>query len=294
MKIPCSIVRELLPNYIDDCMEDEAKILVEEHLKECENCKALYEDMKKPLKEKQADKELDYLKKVKKQNSIKIILAILATVCILMTGIFVKIWFIGNYTTDVKDQIIKVTDTEVEVGINDTNRNSVIIGYTLDDRWKTYQDILYQDVVPSFFHSYSVSSIKIPLKDIEQYLKVGDKVVTKEGKIYDAMAALLIENRIPYVGDASSVYELLQLADIDVETISLKTDEEPYAINLIYQKPLSRLKKEEIKNNAKGVLASIDNCNIINLYVGDELISHIEYKEKIKDVEQMQRLLYEE
>ena len=29
-------------------------------------------------------------------------------------------------------------------------------------------------------------------------------------------------------------------------------------------------------------------------HVGDELISHIEYKEKIKDVEQMQGLLYEE
>ena len=92
------------------------------------------------------------------------------------------------------------------------------------------------------------------------------------------MSALLIEKRIPYVGDVSGVYELLKLADIKVETFSLKTDQEPYAINLIYQKPLSRLEKEKIENNAKGVLASIDNCNIINLYVGDELISHIEYK----------------
>ena len=73
MKIPCSIVRELLPNYIDDCMEDDAKMLVEEHLKECDACRALYENMKKPLQDEHKDKELDYLKKVKKQNSLKII-----------------------------------------------------------------------------------------------------------------------------------------------------------------------------------------------------------------------------
>lgn len=65
MKIPCSIVRELLPNYIDDCMEDDAKMLVEEHLKECDACRALYENMKKPLQDEHKDKELDYLKKVK-------------------------------------------------------------------------------------------------------------------------------------------------------------------------------------------------------------------------------------
>ncbi|RHT99514.1 MULTISPECIES: zf-HC2 domain-containing protein [Erysipelotrichaceae] len=293
MKIPCSIVRELLPNYIDDCMEDDAKILVEEHLKECDACRALYENMKKPLQDEHKDKELDYLKKVKKQNSLKIIIAILITICIFMTGILTKIWLIGSYTNEVEDTIIKVTNTEVEIGLTGTNRNFAIIGYTLDDRWKFYQEILYQEVMPSIFHSYGVSNIKIPLKDIEHYLKVGDQVITKDGKIYDAMSALLIEKRIPYVGDVSGVYELLKLADIKVETLSLKTDQEPYAINLIYQKPLSRLEKEKIENNAKGVLASIDNCNIINLYVGDELISHIVYKEKIKDIDQMQKLLLE-
>lgn len=293
MKIPCSIVRELLPNYIDDCMEDEAKAYVEEHLKECDACEKLYEEMKKPLKEKQSDIELDYLKKVKKQNSMKVVIAILVTVCIFMTGILAKIWFIGHYTNEVDDKLIAVTDTEVQVAITDTDRNSIIIDYTLDNRFDGFQDILYQDVVPSFFHSYGVSSVHIPLKDIQHYLRIGDKVVTKEGKIYNAMAALLVEKRIPYVGNASGVHDLLQLADIEVETMSLKTDQEPYEINLRYQNPLSKLEKEKIEHNAKGVLASIDNCNIINLYVGDDIISHIEYKEKMKDVEQMQKLLSE-
>ena len=41
------------------------------------------------------------------------------------------------------------------------------------------------------------------------------------------------------------------------------------------------------------VIERTDICNIINLYVGDELISHIVYKEKIKDIDQMQKLLLE-
>lgn len=44
----CNIVRDLIPLYIDGCCSEESKKAVEEHMKECDDCKKLFEDMKSP------------------------------------------------------------------------------------------------------------------------------------------------------------------------------------------------------------------------------------------------------
>jgi len=40
MKISCEIIRDLLPLYYDAVCSNESKALIEEHLAECDNCKA--------------------------------------------------------------------------------------------------------------------------------------------------------------------------------------------------------------------------------------------------------------
>ncbi len=42
----CSIIKDLLPLYIDDCCSNESTQLIEEHLKTCKDCKNTYENMK--------------------------------------------------------------------------------------------------------------------------------------------------------------------------------------------------------------------------------------------------------
>lgn len=44
----CNIVKDLIPLYIDGCCSEESKIAVEEHIKGCDGCKKLFEDMKAP------------------------------------------------------------------------------------------------------------------------------------------------------------------------------------------------------------------------------------------------------
>lgn len=44
----CNIVKDLLPLYIDGCCSEESKNVVEEHMKACDECKKLFEDMKTP------------------------------------------------------------------------------------------------------------------------------------------------------------------------------------------------------------------------------------------------------
>ena len=44
----CNIVKDLIPLYIDGCCSEESEKVVEEHIKDCNECKKFYEDMNAP------------------------------------------------------------------------------------------------------------------------------------------------------------------------------------------------------------------------------------------------------
>lgn len=45
-KIHCEIIRDLLPLYVDDVCSEKSRILIEKHLKECEECRKYYDSLK--------------------------------------------------------------------------------------------------------------------------------------------------------------------------------------------------------------------------------------------------------
>lgn len=46
----CDIVKDLIPLYIDGCCSDESTKAVEAHVKECTECKKVFDDMRTPTK----------------------------------------------------------------------------------------------------------------------------------------------------------------------------------------------------------------------------------------------------
>ena len=84
-RINCNIIKDLLPSYIDELCSTESKQLIEEHFKECESCKNLYEQTKLILlhnEHKQDTREIDYFKTIrinvnKKNRTLLIITVIL-------------------------------------------------------------------------------------------------------------------------------------------------------------------------------------------------------------------------
>jgi predicted anti-sigma-YlaC factor YlaD len=64
------IVKNLLPNYVDDYSSEEMTTEVEQHLKECEDCHSVYEKMKSPVKTllpPTSDKGVEFLKKIRRK-----------------------------------------------------------------------------------------------------------------------------------------------------------------------------------------------------------------------------------
>ena len=98
-EIECKVVEDLLFGYVDKTLNDESKKLVENHLKECIDCKEklneILEDNK--LNEKMQQKEIDYLRKIRTKSRIKsILIAIGLIILILILLYLIKFIKISN------------------------------------------------------------------------------------------------------------------------------------------------------------------------------------------------------
>ena len=72
-KTECKIVQDLLISYVDDVLNKESKKMVESHLLECKRCQEKVKQIKMEIEKEdnQQKKEIDYLKKIRRQSRIK-------------------------------------------------------------------------------------------------------------------------------------------------------------------------------------------------------------------------------
>lgn len=61
----CNVIKDLLPNYIDSLTSDDTNMLIENHLKECKDCKKYFDEMNSEI-EKEKLKDEKIVKEIKK------------------------------------------------------------------------------------------------------------------------------------------------------------------------------------------------------------------------------------
>ncbi len=92
MKIKdCSLVRDLLPNYIDKVTSSETNVFIEEHLKNCEECRKSFENMSEKMEvnyESKENKKINIFRKVNKK--IRILKTIIIIIILILIIIFVR------------------------------------------------------------------------------------------------------------------------------------------------------------------------------------------------------------
>lgn len=112
----CKIVEDLLPNYIEKMTSTETNEIIEEHIEECQLCKDKLNNMKSEVVlDEVDDREINYLKTIKRKNRIKILIVALIAIAI----ISLILWFAFNYRI-IKDdngkyQIEKVTMNDSKI-----------------------------------------------------------------------------------------------------------------------------------------------------------------------------------
>ena len=80
----CKIVQDLLPNYIDGLTNEETNVFIENHLKECSECKKTFENMKQELDITKPSRNSNEVKYLKKFNKKLLILRVLVFILLLV------------------------------------------------------------------------------------------------------------------------------------------------------------------------------------------------------------------
>ncbi len=87
----CNLVKDLLPNYIDKVTSNETNIFMEEHLKNCDECRKSFENM---LEEIKTDYKSDNNKKInifrKVNNKIMLLKTIILIIILILIIIFIR------------------------------------------------------------------------------------------------------------------------------------------------------------------------------------------------------------
>ena len=80
----CEIIRDLLPSYVDKLTSAESNEVIDEHLKECQECQEYLEDIRKDISadKKCEDKEIEPFIKIKEATARKVMIAIIMTALI--------------------------------------------------------------------------------------------------------------------------------------------------------------------------------------------------------------------
>jgi hypothetical protein len=106
-ELTCSIVQDLLPNYIEKLTSDETNRAVEQHLNNCNNCKVAYEQMTSDIDtEKAPSIELKFLKKIKRTRILAAAITIVLTL-LLSYFIYTSEY---KYTNDKNSLSVAITD----------------------------------------------------------------------------------------------------------------------------------------------------------------------------------------
>ena len=125
MKIPCSVVRDLLPLYAEEMIEEETRALVDEHLEDCADCSQKLEEIKAaapvPAENTAVDSAKPLLVLKKMINKRRWITAAIAALCvfILLVSAFHRIneW----HQVPWEEGLIQVTGVEKMADVEKRN-----------------------------------------------------------------------------------------------------------------------------------------------------------------------------
>lgn len=192
MKKECEIVQDLIFGYCDGTLNPASKELVEKHLVKCEECKKVYEEIKKDKKMDDDDKiEIDYLKRVNKKLKRKKILIVISSICIVLLVVLHIVAFICYYHDHTTIEIFMNKDISEDQMTNIQNQiknqtENVEITYVspeeqlekMKQRFKDNQELLvgYEGENNIFSPSFIIKT-----KTIQDMEKIEESLETVEG-----------------------------------------------------------------------------------------------------------------
>jgi len=175
MDIPCNIIQDIMPLYIDSLCSEETNKAVERHINECINCKSVYTQMtailpKPHISKKQIELEKDPFKKIKVINIIKLLLSVFLTIIIMLCGMWSvqEIGVLNNFFFPKYYAYAQISD------INEPTELSFFKPDDLQYRSNTllYDSVFYKMKITN--HANNTGTIKLCIKDDQNNIIYSD------------------------------------------------------------------------------------------------------------------------
>lgn len=267
-KLPCEVVKDLFPSYIDELTSELTNNLVKEHTAECEDCRQTLESMKSPEiehAEQSQRKEIDYLKKTRKKNRKNVFVAILVVLAVVLGGLGVKHYFIGNTIShEYVNCIVLVEGNELNVICLTYDENMFISGIDFKEE-DGIIDISCKAIKRKNVDVEGTRNAYVAENTIKE-VRMGERILWVNGEHISPLTSNVYQTRHAYVGDmpannatANAIHMSGMLGEY---TNELQSTEEPYGWHIQIKKmpqELRFLEKCYLEPAAYVLLATVEN-----------------------------------
>ena len=280
-KIPCEVIRDLLPSYIDELTSEVTNEVIRDHLAGCEDCRAKYDSMHAaediPQPEGQEKEEIDFLKKNKKRNRRIVLGSIAGAVVLIAAVLCVRVFLIGNGDDRQWDAAnLQVEGKSLSFEAVPTGSGSAVAGLTFAEEAGVVsvkaRSVLASPIYPGSRHGEYTAQEEIC------EIRIGDRIVWSEGATVSPQAAALFETRHEFVGDMPANQETANAmsmgAYLGAYLNELETAQEPYGWKIIMPQEFaaSELAQKEQDMDAFGrvLIGLIGNLDHVSFEYGTE------------------------
>lgn len=239
-QLPCEVVRDLLPSYVDGLTSDMTTDLVRQHLDTCPACRARWTAMDAPEVEPAADtREIDFLKKNRRKNRRVVLWSAVGAALLVIALLLAHTFLIGSAAAP--DALA------CRVTVEDGNRLT-LTGDVVDSlhvvssvRFRQEGGAVYVTVrtaMPGLRRSGSINKTYTAPQNITQ-VYVNGRIVWEDGVEISPLAARIFATRHAYVGDMHAnraTADAIGIGEIlGPFTNELKTSERPYRWTIVVQ-----------------------------------------------------------
>ena len=206
MKNECEIVQDLLFGYNDKTLQNTSKEFVENHLKECNECKEVLKQIQNDTEPEEEIEKINYFKKVRSKINRKNIFLLIALVLLTLVVLFNILVFV-NYNNKASEMKIILKDNVTQGQLNNIEKiiksNFKDVEMKYSSKEKELQK--YKEKFKNFMTGYDENNnpcsdmyyIKANINDIEKIDKLLQNVdyIKKVGTYTTANPYLLFINK---------------------------------------------------------------------------------------------------
>lgn len=264
--LTCGVVRDLLPSYVEGLLSEESREAVERHLAGCPECAGRRDAMTEPEEiPPNTVREVDFLKRVKKKNHRRVVLAVLITFAAVLAVALLKIFVIG---TPVQGSSVSCSSVEedgvLHLSVTTYGSADALHGWKVEIKDGIARVYARRVLVSRFFRSGG-GSVDIPLNGVREVWVGGmpGKLAWQDGVSISRLALELLDARTPYCGDAPALGRIADILNLQERlggyTVSLQTSRQPYKWTVELKNRLNEEQSAYMVRAEYLMLALVDN-----------------------------------